>query len=246
MYLSRLILNPRNRFVQRDIGDIFQMHRTILKAFPPTGHSSDFRKDNGVLYRVDLERKTGLPLVLVQSSVLPDWSFLKESGNYLSDDFESKENLATKPVSGFYEKLSEGQVLLFRLRANVTRKIDTKTGPDGKKRNGRRVPLRQPAEMTDWLKRKGSQGGFELMGVAVDSSIPDLLVGQEIDRQSFSRKNNRESVSDESRVNPLTLSSVIFEGKLRITHKGAFLKTLVEGIGSGKAYGFGLLSIAPL
>ncbi len=246
MYLSRLILNPRNRFVQRDIGDIFQMHRTILKAFPSTGHSSDFRKDNGVLYRVDLERKTGLPLVLVQSSVLPDWSFLKESGNYLSDDFDSKKILATKPVSGFYEKLSEGQVLLFRLRANVTRKIDTKTGLDGKKRNGRRVPLRQPTEMIDWLKRKGSQGGFELVGVAMDSSIPDLLVGQEIDQQSFSRKNSKDSVLTVCGEKPVTFSSVVFEGKLRITHKGAFLKTLVEGVGSGKAFGFGLLSIAPL
>ena len=39
--------------------------------------------------------------------------------------------------------------------------------------------------------------------------------------------------------------SVLFEGLLRITDETCFLETLVRGIGSGKAFGFGLLSIAP-
>jgi CRISPR system Cascade subunit CasE len=43
----------------------------------------------------------------------------------------------------------------------------------------------------------------------------------------------------------LSFGSVLFEGVLEITDAERFQKTLEAGIGSGKAYGFGLLSIAP-
>ena len=44
----------------------------------------------------------------------------------------------------------------------------------------------------------------------------------------------------------LTFGSVRLEGRLSITDVALFQTALAEGIGSGKAYGFGLLSIAPL
>ena len=34
MFLSKLILNPRNRRVQREIADPYQMHRSLMRAFP--------------------------------------------------------------------------------------------------------------------------------------------------------------------------------------------------------------------
>ena len=43
----------------------------------------------------------------------------------------------------------------------------------------------------------------------------------------------------------LKFLSVQFDGILQVIEPKRFRKTLVEGIGSGKAYGFGLLSIAP-
>ena len=41
------------------------------------------------------------------------------------------------------------------------------------------------------------------------------------------------------------LRSVLFEGLLQVTDPDAFRQTLIRGIGSGKSFGFGLLSIAP-
>ena len=38
---------------------------------------------------------------------------------------------------------------------------------------------------------------------------------------------------------------VVFDGHLRVTDERAFKAALANGIGSGKAYGFGLMSIAP-
>ena len=57
MYLSRLILNPRHRLVQRDLADCHQLHRTVMSAFPDvdTG-ANDARAALGVLYRVDYRR----------------------------------------------------------------------------------------------------------------------------------------------------------------------------------------------
>ena len=34
MYLSRLILNPRSRRVQRELAEPYEMHRSLMKAFP--------------------------------------------------------------------------------------------------------------------------------------------------------------------------------------------------------------------
>ncbi len=43
----------------------------------------------------------------------------------------------------------------------------------------------------------------------------------------------------------LTFASVLFDGDLVVLDKMLFLEALSGGIGTGKAYGFGLLSIAP-
>ena len=37
---------------------------------------------------------------------------------------------------------------------------------------------------------------------------------------------------------------VQFDGILKVTHEEIFLKTLIKGLGSAKAFGFGLLSLA--
>ena len=42
------------------------------------------------------------------------------------------------------------------------------------------------------------------------------------------------------------LRSALYEGILEVTDAEAFAKTLAAGIGPAKAYGFGLLSVAPI
>jgi len=44
----------------------------------------------------------------------------------------------------------------------------------------------------------------------------------------------------------LTFAAVIFEGVLRVEDSQAFREALERGIGPGKAFGFGLLSVAPV
>ncbi len=232
MYLSRLIPNPENREARQDIADVGQLHKTISHAFPELPPDSEFFNHYGILYRVDINQKTGVPSVLVQSNTKPDWEYLMEKDKYLLSPPDCK------PVSDQYSTLHEGQTLVFRLRANVTKKIDTKTLSDGKRRNGKRVPLRTSEEQIKWLARKGNEGGFEILEVSVDKDVYDIRIMPERDIE-FEKKNK-------AKEHKVTYGSILFEGRLKITNSELFRQTLINGIGSAKSFGFGLLSIAPV
>jgi CRISPR system Cascade subunit CasE len=227
MILSRLVLNQRSREVIRDLADCQQLHRTILSAFPQA--SSPARAEFGVLFRVDYPR-SGAPTLLVQSRRHPDWARLPPS--YLAVTPEAKD------VSGAYQSIVAGDTLRFRLRANPTRRIDTKSGPDGARRNGRRVELRTEEQKLQWLRRKGAAHGFEVISVRTADSVPNVRVNDEGKLRGY-----RSNPSVPARQ-ALTLASVLFEGVLRVADAEALRHALIEGIGPGKAYGFGLLSVA--
>jgi CRISPR system Cascade subunit CasE len=182
------------------------------------------------------EHVTGPTQVLVQSREQPDWSALPEG--YLLDGRGDLQNPACKSVDGFYAALDAGMLLRFRLRANPTRKIDTKSSPDGKRRNGKRVELRGEQNWLGWLARKGEQHGFALRESRVRPGVPDVQV---IDQGKLQGRRS----GDEGAAR-MTLAAVLFNGCLVVTDAERFRAALAEGIGSGKAYGFGLLSVARL
>ena len=146
MYLSRLILNPRNRRVQSEIANPYEMHRTILHAFPYTLDKEAER----VLYRLEENPRTATLNLLVQSFTPPDWSWLESEpgarGYLLPVGFKNPD---AKTVD---LRLVRGQVLAFRLLANPT-----------VKRDGKRRGLCREEEQIEWLARKAEQGGFRIL-----------------------------------------------------------------------------------
>ncbi|WP_433933235.1 type I-E CRISPR-associated protein Cas6/Cse3/CasE [Sorangium cellulosum] len=243
MYLSRALLNPLSRAVRADLADVEGLHRTLMRAFPDDAGPHP-REAHGVLFRVDEDARRGRFVLLVQSAACPDFTRLPD-GYFLDlrDDLgfaESggPENPATREVGSERARIGAGDSFLFRLRANPTRRVDTKSGPDGKRRNGRRVELRDDASRLDWLRRKASASGFELHGPEDGTGASGTCVREE--RKLLGR---RPDASGAPRV--LTLAPVLFEGRLRVTDADRFRAALAAGIGPAKAYGFGLLSIAP-
>lgn len=235
MYLSRLWLNPRSREVRRDLADPRELHRTVMRGFPqvePAGEAA--RAHHGVLHRVDDDPRSGRLVLYVQSKSRPDWASLPEG--YLVDTMGEVDNPATTEVDAAWAALSPQQVLGFRLRANPTRKIDTKSGPDGKRRNGKRVELRGEDALLGWLRRKGEEAGFALCGTISDPTVPDVEVAEE--RKLLGRRSRSEAQKHE-----LTFAPVLFEGRLVVSNPEAFRAALAAGLGPGKAFGFGLLSI---
>lgn len=234
MFLSKLILNPRCRAVRRDLGDCQELHRTLLAAFPHT-RAKAARDEFGVLYRLESPARSGLVTAIVQSALEPNWGQLP-SGYLL----EGENNSACKPVNGSYSSLMTGQRLAFRLRANPTKKIGTRRkDAEGGKSNGQRIEIRGEENQIAWLHRKADQHGFRLVGVRIQPEVADVRARPE------NKIIGWREVNDESTPKRrLTFASVVFEGVLEITDADKFKQTLADGIGSGKAYGFGLLSIA--
>lgn len=100
--------------------------------------------------------------------------------------------------------------------------------PDGsRKKNGRRVPLTQREELVAWIERKATASGFRVH--------PDSLRTVPRGREYFHKDGRSHG----------THTAVEFEGGLSVTDPAKFRATVAAGIGSAKAFGFGLLVLGP-
>jgi CRISPR system Cascade subunit CasE len=222
MYLSRLTLNPRNRRVQKELANPYELHRTLMSAFP-----EELPAGERILFRVDVDDATGIPTVLLQSHTAPDWAWLGDprANGYLLRAPESKP---------FELTFTPGQTLTFRLRANPTEKRwlpKAKDDPTGEKkpmRVGLCATEEQSAEERQraWLERKGVDGGFRALSVAI------ITEGKVYGRTSGETRH------------ALQFDAVRFEGVLQVIDPDKLWATVQQGVGPGKGLGFGLLSLA--
>ena len=121
----------------------------------------------------------------------------------------------------------QSPVYRFSLLANPTRKLVVRSAEGTKKKNGRRVPLTNREELISWLERKGTQHGFAL----------DKSVLKTIPRPRLIFLKGQKSG---------THSATEFTGILTVTDPVKFLNAATNGIGSAKAFGFGMLCLSPL
>lgn len=225
MFLSRLHLNPRSRQVRRDIVDCHQLHRTVMVAFPDLDGG---RAGASILHRLESDRN---PAVLyVQSALEPRWDVLP--GGYLHQDWMGDAVPAVRPLDAAWGALRAGQQLRFRLLANPVQRLRTDD-----RSSGPRVPIRDPQQQLEWLARKAERGGFTLLSTREDSAVPAVQAVE-----AGARHGRR--VHNEGKRR-LTFAGVLFDGRLQIDEPDAFRRTLREGLGPAKAYGYGLMSIAP-
>lgn len=248
MYISTLLIDVGSNPDQPRPGRLwlrnaYRVHQRLCMAYPSKerkGKDKDFlqrfkpedfgdghvhvdrRKGNGFLFRVD-PQVGGNVVIFVLSAVKPDWDYAFHNARHF---------LAAPPeVKEYNPFIEKGQRLKFRLMANPTKKIDTKSRPEGNRRNGKRIPVAHD-KLKDWLTCKGEEGGFKF-GVE-DVSVQSGYI--------YFDKAKR----DDDKPQKGRLLSARFDGVLEITNADSFRETLCRGIGPGKAFGFGLLSIAPV
>jgi len=138
MMLTRLFLNAHSRDVQRALGDSHALHSRVMSMFPVVDAAAP-RASLGVLHRLDSSDGGAVLQLLVQSKARPDAT--KLPAGFL-DPAAGADAVSSTDLAPVLAAIQPGARFRFRLRANPTRKIDTKTGPDGKRRNGKRVPVR--------------------------------------------------------------------------------------------------------
>lgn len=192
-----MVLSNRSKRAWREIDNPYEIHRTIMNAFP-----EDIPGDERVLFRIEGPLEEGI-VILVQSKRCPDWSAMNVGNDFLADWPAIKE---------FDPKFFPDQHFRFRLLANPTRKV-----------MGKRLGELGEENALDWLERKANAGGFELSQVQV---IP----------KGFVRIKAKERA--------MSLYSVLFDGSLKVSNPSKFTTTYEVGIGSGKGFGYGLLSLA--
>ena len=213
--LSRLVLQSRHLGVARDLADVTEMHRTIMRAFPTCDDAAP-RAALGVLFRTEIDdhRK----LVVVQSQAPPEWDLLPDG--YLA-------GAQAKDIGEALNAIADGRQLRFLLVANPSRKIARETS-----RNSQRVELTTDDARHRWLVDRAARHGFGLSGAGPHDGVrlDSVIAPRPIRGASRSR---------------VTVKAVRFEGRLIVTDVELFVDAIKRGIGPAKAYGCGLLSVAP-
>ncbi len=228
LFLSRLRLNPLSREVYRDLTNIVEMHRTVMRGFGQT-EEPNARQAFGVLHRLELDRAAGQATLLVQSTRVPDWDALP-AGYLLKDD---QPNAECKSLEGILAAVKQGDRLRFGIVANPTKRLSIRGSGAAKKGCGPRVELRGDEARLQWFERHAERAGFRL--VQRDGEVDVRVVEQAKRYGGKANKKGRGKV---------VVAPVSFHGQLVIEQPAAFGVAVRDYIGAGKAYGMGLLSFS--
>lgn len=95
------------------------------------------------------------------------------------------------------------------------------------KKKNRSVAIRGKANLLDWFSKKSESFGFEIEENSLSVSDTNVL--------KFKKKDKN-----------VVFGKAVFTGRLKVTNRELFKKSVEEGIGKGKAFGFGLLQVVPL
>jgi CRISPR system Cascade subunit CasE len=129
--------------------------------------------------------------------------------------------IESSQVKAFTPNFSNSEKFYFRLLGNPTARRRQLDGSQ------KRVGLYDRDEQQDWILRKAQYGGFKVLSL----QLTDFgLI------ESSKKKNNQ--------TFKIKHLAVKYEGLLQIIDPDKFTKTFIKGIGSAKAFGFGLLSLA--
>lgn len=128
----------------------------------------------------------------------------------------------TRTYEPLLERVTPGSCWQFRLTANPTRSQKNPVDPLAR---GTLKPCYLEVEQEEWLLEQAEKHGF---------AIPEGAF-------RVTRKQTYHFAKEGRR--PVTLLAVTYEGILQVTDPEAFREMLCQGIGRGKAYGLGLMTI---
>jgi CRISPR system Cascade subunit CasE len=219
-HLARLCLNPRSREAMRDLRDAQALHQRLMDLYPDALSSGEHaRSALGVLHRI--EREHSGTTILVQSALAPDTDRLPDG--YLARPADTR-NLAT-----LLDWIIDGRTARYRIDASPTRSVpNEERHPEdhpraGQRKRGRRVPLSGEQALA-WWQRQSGLAGLDVQLVIDTPQVPAI------------------GYRDTGR---LQHSLTRYEGVATVTDANALRTALLTGIGQGRAYGAGLLSVAP-
>lgn len=222
MYLSRVEIDFDNRIKTRKLTHLGAYHDWVERCFPEDFESG---KRTRKLWRIDrLNDKYYLLIVSENKPVI------------VSKDNPEKEGLERYGVSGtgqvkdydeFLCSIKTGKKMRFRVKLNTV-KSDSQEGKKAGFKRGRLLPIVNQEDLVSFFIERSEKNGFKV-------EEGDFTVVE----KGFVTMKKKD-------MKPLDLAMATYEGNLVVTDKEKFIKTLTEGIGKKKAYGFGMMTVIPI
>lgn len=217
MFLTRFEINTARRAARELLASPQKMHAAVLAGFPSIRRPTD--ADGRVLWRLDQHRHQAL-LYLV-SPTQPDLTHLVEAVGW-----PATQTWSTRHYTPFLDALTKGEQWAFRLTANPV--SSRRKTPDAA--TTQRFAHVTVSQQTDWLLTRTQRHGFTIVTGTHDE--PDVAVRR---RQTLRFPRQGQTV---------TLGTAVLEGRLEIADPQLLRRALIQGIGPGKGYGCGLLTLA--
>ncbi|MBD0746008.1 type I-E CRISPR-associated protein Cas6/Cse3/CasE [Streptomyces sp. CBMA152] len=254
MYLTRFRVNTARTGARRLFGSPHHVHGAVNMAFPelPTRDGEGPR----VLWRVDHHTGTGRTDLFIVSPRRPDLTHLVEQAGWPT---LPEQGWTTFSYGEFLGALAVGDTWNFRLTANPVHSI-RKPGDAPGARNKLAAHVTRRHQL-GWLLQRQERGGFEVVQKPADRRL--LATGDEHEVIVYDRtpvqfgKRSAGALGaaavggtggtggSSGKGRDVTFTQVTYDGRLRITDLAAFRRTLTHGLGKAKAYGCGLMTIAP-
>lgn len=183
------------------------------------GFPTDDADRGRILWRVDAgPRHTYL---YVSSARRPDLTHLVEQAGW-----PTTSTWSTGDLGALLDSLTVDQQWSFRLTANPTRSTRV-----GDRERSQRVGCVTAEHQLNWLLARTAKWGF---AIPMTEGRPDVVVNGR-DVRSFRRQEGR-----------VTVATATFDGRMEILDPELLRTAMVDGIGPAKAYGCGLLTLAPV
>ncbi|NKZ09086.1 type I-E CRISPR-associated protein Cas6/Cse3/CasE [Actinomadura latina] len=244
-YLSRIRLNPLRQQSRELLSNPQAMHSHVCAAVPAPPDTER------PLWRLDTDNPHRPHLIALTRSK-PDWNHVVEAAGW--PNANDGEHYVTADYTPLLAQLAVGREFTFRLTANPVQNMprppeaNGTSGPDHaprKRRTSIRTGHRTAAHQLNWLLKRTAGYGFQIPAARTDPGLPLLPVEESTpapdvriihrDRLAFTKRNRRHVV----------LHVATFQGRLQVTDTDLLTRALLGGVGPAKAYGCGLLTLAP-
>ncbi|MDY6050705.1 MAG: type I-E CRISPR-associated protein Cas6/Cse3/CasE [Corynebacterium sp.] len=231
MTFSRIYLNPHLRQGRKLLTNPEAMHAAVSAAFPPNLDESSGR----VLWRVDHHsynpslKQAPEHVLYIVAPAKPRLTHIAEQAGWESSEDNVTETIAD--YTRFLDSLMADQIWRFELVANPTRSLSQGTG-----KRGKRVPCVTIGHQTEWLMKQAPKAGFTF-NLDTDDAIAPTVVAK--DHLAFPHDDG-----DRRKWQKLRLTAVRYTGVLKVTDAEKLRYTLTHGLGRGRAYGCGLMTLA--
>ena len=227
MYLSRVPLGLTHLDAIAFVSSPYKVHAAVEQAFMPNATREDER--GRILWRLDeVPGNEHEAWLYVLSPDKPDFT-------HICDQVTSTASPAwlTKDYDPVLDRVSEGDLWQFRLKANPVRKVLVDKGR--RERVGVVGTLQghvTEAQQRAWLIDRAGTHGFRI--AQTEEGFERLTVSHRR-RERFKRRDN-----------VVTLTTAQYDGVLEVIDAEAFRHTLGFGLGRARGFGCGLMTIAPL